>query len=111
MSSRSLGVVSLERFLAVERYRETHQAPSTHPYRTAESGGRVGRVTREAVAVQLHFRQGPMSLVLGPRPAPLSWAGNRLASGRRLVVWPPIRPARPLEDVGSLGWPRGCRVV
>ncbi|HKO84719.1 MAG TPA: hypothetical protein VJ140_09170 [Actinomycetota bacterium] len=47
MSSRSLGVVSLERFLAVERYRETHQAPSTHPYRTAESGGRVGRVTRE----------------------------------------------------------------
>jgi hypothetical protein len=42
MSSRSLGVVSLERFLAVERYRETHQAPSTHPYRTAESGGRVG---------------------------------------------------------------------
>jgi hypothetical protein len=31
----------------VERYRETHQAPSTHPYRTAESGGRVGRVTLE----------------------------------------------------------------
>jgi hypothetical protein len=47
MSSRSIGVVSLERFLAVECYRETHQAPSTHPYRTAESGGRVGRVTRE----------------------------------------------------------------
>jgi hypothetical protein len=47
MSSRSLGVVSLEQFLAVERYRETHQAPSTHPSRTAESGGRVGRVTRE----------------------------------------------------------------
>jgi hypothetical protein len=47
MSSRSLGVASLERFLAVERYRETHQAPSTHPCRTAESGGRYGRVTRE----------------------------------------------------------------
>jgi hypothetical protein len=31
MSSRSLGVVSLERFLAVERYRETHQAPRPTP--------------------------------------------------------------------------------
>ena len=31
MSSRYLGVISIERFLAVERYRESHQASSTHP--------------------------------------------------------------------------------
>ena len=111
MSSRSLGVVSLERFLAVERYRETHQAPSTHPYRTAESGGRDDQVTRGAAALQRHFGQGPMSLLLGPLPAPLRWAGNRLATGRRLVVLASDPTARPLEDVGSLVWPRGCRVV
>lgn len=84
MSSRSLGVVSLERFLAVERYRETHQAPSTHPYRTAESGGRVGRVTRGAVAVQRHFGQGPMSLVLGPLPAPCAGPGT---GSPAVVAW------------------------
>jgi hypothetical protein len=31
MSSRHLGVISIERFLAVERYRESHPASSTHP--------------------------------------------------------------------------------
>jgi hypothetical protein len=35
MSSRYLGVVALERFLSVERYRESHQvASSPHPLRT-----------------------------------------------------------------------------
>jgi hypothetical protein len=36
MSSRYIGVVALERFLSVERYRESHQlASSPHPLRAA----------------------------------------------------------------------------
>jgi hypothetical protein len=34
MSSRYLGVISLQRYLVVERYCESHQASSTHPRRT-----------------------------------------------------------------------------
>ena len=36
--SRYLGVVTLERFLAVERYRESHQPVSTRPVRGPEAG-------------------------------------------------------------------------
>jgi hypothetical protein len=39
MGSRYLAVVSLERFLAVERYHESHQAASTHPRPVPEPGG------------------------------------------------------------------------
>ena len=42
MSSRYLGVISLERFLVVERYRESHQLASpAHPLRRpgADSNG------------------------------------------------------------------------
>jgi hypothetical protein len=44
MSSRFLGVVSLERYLAAERYWESHQAAS-HPRRSLgadRAGGRGG---------------------------------------------------------------------
>ncbi len=47
MSTQSLGIVSLERFLAVERYRQTHQEPSTHPSRTAQPSGPGSRAGRE----------------------------------------------------------------
>jgi len=39
MGSRYLGVVSLERFLAVERYCESHQPASAQPRRVPEPGG------------------------------------------------------------------------
>jgi hypothetical protein len=40
MGSRYLGIVSLERFLAVERYVESHQpATSAHPRRVPYAGG------------------------------------------------------------------------
>jgi hypothetical protein len=46
MSSRYLGVVSLERFLVVERYRESHQlASSAHP-----NGGQAGKPDRPRAA-------------------------------------------------------------
>jgi hypothetical protein len=49
MSSRYLGVVALERFLSVERYRESHQvASSPHPLRTAGPDRTSGHPTRPA---------------------------------------------------------------
>ena len=89
MSSRSLGVVSLERFLAVERYRETHQAPSTHPYRTAESGGRVGRVTPGS-------RGGPTAL-----PARPDEPGARASAGTPGLGREPARQRSPPGSVVS----------
>jgi hypothetical protein len=50
MSSRYLGVVSLERFLAVERYRESHQPGSTHPVRDPEAGRRTDANKRPSQA-------------------------------------------------------------
>lgn len=41
MSRRYLGVVSLERFLAVERYHESHQPATTQPVRGTEQGRRT----------------------------------------------------------------------
>ena len=47
MSSRYLGVVALERFLSVERYRESHQlASSLHPLRTAGPDWTGGHPTK-----------------------------------------------------------------
>ncbi|HEX2157175.1 MAG TPA: hypothetical protein VHS79_09380 [Actinomycetes bacterium] len=47
MSSRYLGVISLQRYLVVERYCESHQASSsTHPRRSLgvdRTGGRDGK--------------------------------------------------------------------
>ena len=49
MSSRYLGVVALERFLSVERYRESHQlASSPHPLRTAGPERAGGHPTKPA---------------------------------------------------------------
>jgi hypothetical protein len=49
MSSRYLGVVALERFLSVERYRESHQVASPpRPLRTAGPDRTGGRPTRPA---------------------------------------------------------------
>jgi hypothetical protein len=45
MSSRYLGVVSLERYLVAERYWESYQAFSSHPRRSLaadRAGGRDG---------------------------------------------------------------------
>ena len=85
MISRSLGVVPLERFLAVERYRD-QQASSTHPW-TVESGG-----------CALHTAPArPVSLILGLPPATPELGGEparqRLLS---LQCLPPIGSARPL---------------
>jgi hypothetical protein len=46
MTSRYLGVISLERYLVVERYCESHQPSSSHPRRSLGSdpaGGRDGK--------------------------------------------------------------------
>ena len=49
MSSRYLGVVALDRFLSVERYRESHQvASSSHPLRTAGPERTGGHPTKPA---------------------------------------------------------------
>ena len=85
MISRSLGVVSLERFLAVERYRQ--QVPSTHPHGTVESG----------VCAPAAAPARPVSLILGPPPATPGLGGE--PARQRLLSWqclPPIGSARPL---------------
>ena len=46
MSSRYLGVISLERYLVVERYCESHHASSSQPRRSLgadRAGGRDGK--------------------------------------------------------------------
>ncbi len=44
MSSRYLGVISLERYLVAERYFESHQASSsTHPRSSSDAGRAGGR--------------------------------------------------------------------
>jgi hypothetical protein len=49
MSSRHLGVVALERFLSVERYRESHQvASSPHPLWAAGPERTGGHPTKPA---------------------------------------------------------------
>jgi hypothetical protein len=40
MGNRYLAVVTVARFLAVEQYRESHQAASAHPRQNPEPGGR-----------------------------------------------------------------------
>jgi hypothetical protein len=50
MTSRYLGVVALERFLSVERYRESHQVVSSpHPLRTAGPERTGGHPTKPAL--------------------------------------------------------------
>ena len=47
MSSRYLGVISLERYLVVERYCESHQpSSSSHPRRSLGSDRAGGRDTK-----------------------------------------------------------------
>jgi hypothetical protein len=47
-SSAHLGVMSIERFLAVERYRDSHRTvASTHPLPTTGPVGRGGRTTAD----------------------------------------------------------------
>ena len=46
MTSRYLGVISIERLLVVERYRESHQPSSTRPQRSLgmnPAGGRADK--------------------------------------------------------------------
>ncbi len=60
MSGRYLGVVALERFLAVERYCQAHQAGApTHSSRNPEPGGRGERAKA------------------APRPGGATWAKVR----------------------------------
>jgi hypothetical protein len=56
MTSRHPGVISIERYLAVERYRESHPAPLTHPLpRPVDGDGR--RVDPQEVPASRHARQ------------------------------------------------------
>ena len=70
MSGRYLGVISLERFLVVERYRESHQlASSAHPLHRpgAEDAEMASEVARAGAAgAGAAF---PASRNAGQRPA------------------------------------------
>ena len=59
MSSRYLGVSSLQRYLVVERYVESHQASSTHPRRTL-AVERDRRADPGAPAVGREARMSPV---------------------------------------------------
>jgi hypothetical protein len=98
MISRSLGVVLLERFLAVERYRD-QQASSTHPYRTVESGGCAPAAAPAR----------PVSLILGLPRRLLGWArGTGSPAVAVLAVFASHRMGS-TADVRSQGSPRCCR--
>jgi hypothetical protein len=57
MSSRHPGVIPIERYLAVERYRESHQASSTHPLPRPGVDGNGRRVGTPEVPASRHARR------------------------------------------------------
>jgi hypothetical protein len=57
MSSRHPGVISIERYLAVERYRESHPASSTHPLPRPGVDGNGRRVDPPEVPASRHARR------------------------------------------------------
>jgi hypothetical protein len=57
MSSRHPGVISIERYLAVERYRESHPAPSTQPLPRPGVDGNGRRIDTREVPANRHARR------------------------------------------------------